>query len=147
MSLERPKSPTEVALFHLEDDKLSQLYPNWHIDNPRGYNQGFNTDYSNRSFFEINTDYDAKLVYSTFGLVIDSINREINPLIGSKILEIGGSSGLLSKYLQDLGANITLLEIEEVFVNKAQQRGVTNAKIYNGTNLLSSITYGEKFKQ
>ena len=138
------RTPTLTALFHGDGYHLEKYFPELHQRHSTYSRSGFSDQYLFNSYQELNMGYDPKSVELSFGPLIDIVQKYV-PLQNSKILEIGGASGLLAKYLQDKGANITLLETQENFVKKAQERGVVDARIYNGENLGGGIYAREKF--
>ncbi len=99
----------------------------------------FNSKYAVNSP-ELYTVYSSETVKNTFQPIIETLNTKFPHLSEIKILEIGGSTGLLSRYLQDQGAQVTMLETQPLFVDKAKERGV-NAKLYSGSNLFSVINH------
>lgn len=147
MSLERDpvyKTPTQAVLFHLDDDGLRRNFPEWYERHYHINNQGFNSQYAADST-EIEIIYNQELVEQSFAPLIKTIERYVEPLQGSRLLEIGGSSGLLAKNLQNKGATITMVETQKNFVQRAKERGVADSRIYDGVNLTKVIS-GEKFE-
>lgn len=136
------QTPTLTALFHLDSEDLEKYFSEWH-ERHSNNRSGFNDEYSFNSG-ELDMVYDPESVESSFRPLINTIQQYV-PLQNSKILEIGGASGLLAKYLQDEGVKITLLETQENFGKKARERGVTDTRIYDGENLGKIIYPGEKF--
>lgn len=151
MSSERTPNyriPTQTMLFHLDSDELMNNFPEWYkrrFDNKPVDSQDFNALYAATSS-EIDMPYNEESVNSSFGPLIETIQKYVSPLQGSCLLEIGGASGLLAKNLQDRGAKVSLLETQKNFVQAAKERGVTDARTYDGINLRSSILPEEKFK-
>lgn len=118
------KIPSVTALMHLPDWRLEELYglPSCELAP------------------ELYVDYPPEIVLDYFGPLVKTLRQETgNNLKGLKIIEIGGASGLLARYLQDQGALITLAETQEVFCQKARQRGVGDVVDYDGINLASSV--------
>jgi 2-polyprenyl-3-methyl-5-hydroxy-6-metoxy-1,4-benzoquinol methylase len=103
----------------------------------------FNTTYA-QTAPELTANNNEILSSFGFGPLIETIKKSIIPLQNANLLEIGGSSGLLSEKLQDMGANITLLETQEKFIQKAKERGIKDVRTYNGTNL-SNVLLGKEF--
>lgn len=101
----------------------------------------FNAIYSTTST-ENNQEYNPKLIETAFSPIIETIKNSYSSFDSLKILEIGGASGLFSKYLQDLGSQITMIETQPKFVTKAQERGI-KAHLYNGSTL--PFTASDKF--
>lgn len=135
-SIEKPRrKPTTTAQFHCSDFDLRSRFPHWYqITHPPSPEEDFNARYAKEAL-ELNIKYSPKLVLAQFGPLIKIlIKKEL--VHGKKILEFGGASGLLSLYLQNLGANkITLLDTQENFVAKALERGVRDARLYDGKQL------------
>lgn len=105
----------------------------------------FNENYANTApELSIDTNKSESL-YGSFGFgpMIEVIESSIVPIEGKKILEVGGSSGLLASKLQEMGAIPTILETQQPFVDKAKSIGL-DARIYDGFNPHSAIL-GEKF--
>lgn len=69
---------------------------------------------------------------------IDFLN---NLTTGKKYLDIGCATGLVAKYLKDLGNDLTCIDIEECMVEKAKEKGL-NAYI---KNMLEIDDFKEKF--
>lgn len=114
-----------TALFHNQKD----FYPD--------KEQNFNQLYVSQSP-ELNLEYDSEKAEIQFQPILEVIDQNFTSIKDLKILEIGGSSGILSKKLQEKGATVTMLEVEPSFVNKAKQRGI-NAQLYNGIDMSSVI--------
>lgn len=123
-------SPSDIAFFH------SQNYGNDLIAD-------FNSDYAANSR-ETELDYSPEAVFNAFNPLLEILKSKITSLHKTRILEIGGSSGILSEYLQNQGATVTMLEIQPTFVDQAKNRGI-DARIYNGSNLIPTIKSGEQF--
>ena len=103
----------------------------------------FNSYYASNSR-EISISYSSETVFTTFEPLIKILKSKFNSLESLKILEIGGSSGLLSKYLKDQGVSITMIETQPTFVEQATNRGI-DARRYNGSNLSSVIHPSDRF--
>lgn len=114
-----------TALFHNQKDTIPDK------------NSGFNQTYANQSI-ELRLDYDPKQAEYQFQPILEIINQNFPSLEDKTVLEVGGSSGILSRILQEKGATVTMLEVEPSFVNKAKQRGI-NAQLYNGIDMSSVI--------
>lgn len=122
-------SMTSATFFHLWGDSFES-------------NQNFNDDYC-LTAPELKCSYKSEEIKDAFKPIIESINKYFPSLTNKKILEIGGSSGLFSQYLQDQSADVTMLEIQEKFVEKAKERGI-NAKVYTGLNF-DDVIKGQSF--
>jgi len=118
----------QIAFFHNQKDD--------------DYGQDFNQFYAGQSP-ELNLEYDPKEAEIQFQPILDTLHQSFPDTKDLKILEIGGSSGILSRKLQDQGAQVTMVETQSNFVNKARERGV-DAKIYNGSDL-SLVLDNSKF--
>lgn len=120
-----------TALFHNQKD----FYPD--------KEQNFNQLYVSQSP-ELNSEYDSEKAEIQFQPILEVIDQNFTSIKDMKILEIGGSSGILSKKLQEKGGIVTMLETEKPFVDKAKERGV-DARTYNGSDLYPIIG-GEHFE-
>ncbi len=141
------KIPTETTLFHLDNERLRVNFPEWYerrFDGETIDGQDFNALYAATSS-EIDMPYNEESVNLSFGPLIETIQKQVNPLQNSCLLEIGGASGLLARNLQDRGAKITLLETQKNFVQTAKERGI-DARVYDGINLKKSLPEENKFK-
>lgn len=118
---------TTIAFFHnqRDPDPSNSLY------------NIFNTKYAFTSS-EIGQEYHPKSIETAFGPVIQTIKNCYPNLNSVKILEIGGASGLFSRYLQDQGSQVTMIDTQEIFVDQAKKRGV-NAFLSTGSALPSAI--------
>lgn len=114
-----------TAFFHNQKD----YYPN--------KDQGFNQLYVSQSS-ELTLEYDPEKASIQFQPILEVLKQNFDSLKDLKILEIGGSSGILSRKLQDESGIVTMLETEETFVKKAKERGV-DARKYNGSDLYPII--------
>lgn len=138
------KIPSLTTLFHSSDESLERNFFDWYQLHKNGDNEDFNSQYSIDSP-ELEMEYDSKLIDLSFKPLIEAVNQYVNPLKKSQLLEIGGASGLLAINLQDRGADITLLETQKNFGQKAEERGVKDVRIYDGNDLTKSIFAGETF--
>lgn len=111
-----------------------------------GDNDDFNENYAKNTAPELMDENDPETVYSSFGFgpIIETVKESIIPIQDTNILEIGGSSGLLASKLQEMGANLTLLETQENFAQKAKDRGINDVRTYDGTNLRNALL-GKEF--
>lgn len=135
-------------LLHLDSEKLMNNFPEWYerrFDNRPVDSQDFNALYAATSN-EIDMPYNEESVNLSFGPLIETAQKYVTPLQGSFLLEIGGASGLLARNLQDRGVKVSLLETQKSFVQAAKERGVIDARIYDGVNLDRVIPANEKFK-
>lgn len=103
----------------------------------------FNSGYAINSR-ETELPHSPETITTAFKPILETLKSRIASFDGTRILEIGGSSGLLSEYLQDQGANITMVEIQSTFVDQAKSRGI-DARHYNGSELTSVINRPDKF--
>lgn len=119
-----PSIESSVAFFHNQKE-------------PTFENPNFNQTYASQSS-ELKLKYDSEKAEIQFQPILETLNQYFPSLKDKLILEIGGSSGILSRKLQDEGSIVTMLETEELFVKKARERGV-NAQKYNGSDLYPII--------
>jgi 2-polyprenyl-3-methyl-5-hydroxy-6-metoxy-1,4-benzoquinol methylase len=123
-------SPSDVAFFHDQS----------HGD---GLLTDFNYGYAVNSR-EAEVPYSPETISTAFKPILEVLKSKISSLEGTRMLEIGGSSGLLSKYLKDQGISITMVETQSIFVEQAADRGI-DARRYNGSNLKSVIHPSDSF--
>lgn len=105
----------------------------------------FNGNYA-QTAPELMDKNDPEKIYSSFGFgpIIETVKESVEPLQGAKILEIGGASGLISIKLQEMGADMTLLETQENFAQEAIKKGINNVLTYDGTNPQNAL-FGKEF--
>lgn len=111
-----------------------------------GDNNDFNENYAANTAPELIDKNDPEKVYSSFGFgpIIETVKESVIPLKGANILEIGGASGLLASKLQEMGANLTLLETQENFAQEAKNKGINDVRTYDGTNPRNALL-GKEF--
>ena len=129
MTEEQTDYHDKLAFFHNKDDTE---------------NDDFNKTYATGAP-EL-SDNNPEVTYGSFGFgpIIETVKESVIPLKDANILEIGGASGLLASKLQDMGANLTLLETQQNFTQEAQKKGINNVITYDGTNPQNSL-YGKEF--
>ncbi len=103
----------------------------------------FNSGYAISSR-EAETPYSPETISIAFKPIIEILKSKITSINKARILEIGGSSGLLSKYIKDQGASVTMVETQSIFIEQAADRGI-DARRYNGSNLSSVIHSSDSF--
>ncbi|MCW1949492.1 MAG: class I SAM-dependent methyltransferase [Candidatus Shapirobacteria bacterium] len=124
-------SPSDIAFFHNQKTETENRLTD------------FNSSYAANSP-EVELPYSSETISTAFQPLLEILQSKIPSINQARILEIGGSSGLLSKYLQDQGANVTMVEIQSIFVDQAKKRGI-DARRYNGSSLTSVIDRSDNF--